>query len=60
MLKKGEQLMKNKALTLTVVANMTSNYGEGLGNVGTVQKVYKNGKAYAIRSREQRDRKSVV
>ena len=44
--------MKNKALTLTVVANMTSNYGEGLGNVGTVQKVYKNGKAYAIRSRE--------
>lgn len=44
--------MKNKALTLTVVANMTSNYGEGLGNVGTVQKVYKNGKSYAIRSRE--------
>ena len=31
---------------------MTSNYGEGLGNVGSVQKVYKNGKAYAIRSRE--------
>ena len=44
--------MKNKALTLTVVASMTSNYGEGLGNVGSVQKVYKNGKAYAIRSRE--------
>jgi|GEM_PF-283198 len=44
--------MKNKALTLTVVASMTSNYGEGLGNVGSIQKVYKNGKAYAIRSRE--------
>ncbi len=44
--------MKNKALTLTVVANMTSNYGEGLGNVGSVQKVYKNGKTYAVRSRE--------
>ncbi len=44
--------MSNKALTLTIVANMTSNYGEGLGNVGSVQKVYKNGKAYAIRSRE--------
>ena len=44
--------MRNKALTLTVVASMTSNYGEGLGNVGSVQKVYKNGKAYAIRSRE--------
>ena len=28
MLKKGEQVMKNKALTLTIVANMTSNYGE--------------------------------
>ena len=44
--------MSNKALTLTIVANMTSNYGEGLGNVGSVQRVYKNGKAYAIRSRE--------
>ena len=44
--------MKNKALTLTIVASMTSNYGEGLGNVGSIQKVYKNGKAYAIRSRE--------
>ncbi|WP_303861762.1 type I-B CRISPR-associated protein Cas7/Cst2/DevR [Alkalibaculum bacchi] len=44
--------MNNKALTLTIVANMTSNYGEGLGNIGSVQKVYKNGKSYAIRSRE--------
>lgn len=44
--------MNNKALTLTVVANMTSNYGEGLGNIGSIQKVYKNGKTYAIRSRE--------
>ena len=42
--------MKNMALT--VVANMTSNYGEGLGNVGSVQKIYRNGKSYAIRSRE--------
>lgn len=31
---------------------MTSNYGEGLGNIGSVQKVYRNGKSYAIRSRE--------
>lgn len=44
--------MRNKALTLTIVANMTSNYGEGLGNIGSVQKVYRNGKSYAIRSRE--------
>lgn len=44
--------MKNKALTLTVVANMTSNYGEGLGNISTIQKVYRNGRMYAIRSRE--------
>ena len=51
-LKREERVMKNKALTLTVVASMTSNYGEGLGKVGSVQKVYKNGKAYAIRSRE--------
>lgn len=42
----------NKALTLTVIANMTSNYGEGLGNIGTIQKIYKNGKSYAIRSKE--------
>lgn len=41
-----------KALTLTVVANMTSNYGEGLGNASSVQKVYRNQKEYATRSRE--------
>ena len=41
-----------KSITLTVVANMTSNYGEGLGNIGSVQKVYRNKKTYAIRSRE--------
>ncbi|MCR1950765.1 type I-B CRISPR-associated protein Cas7/Cst2/DevR [Clostridium sp. DSM 100503] len=45
--------MKNKkALTLTVVANMTSNYSEGLGNIASVQKVFKNRKVYTIRSRE--------
>ena len=41
-----------KALTLTIVANMSSNYGEGLGNASSVQKVYKNQKQYATRSRE--------
>lgn len=45
-------MMKNKCLTLTVVANMTSNYGENLGNIASVQKVYRNGKEYAVRSRE--------
>lgn len=44
--------MKNKALTMTIVANMTSNYGEGLGNISSVQKVFRNGKVYATRSRE--------
>lgn len=44
--------MKNKALTLTIVANMTSNYSEGLGNIASIQKVFKNKKIYAIRSRE--------
>lgn len=44
--------MKNKSVTITIIANMTSNYGEGLGNIASVQKVYKNGKEYATRSRE--------
>lgn len=44
--------MKKRALTLTVVANMTSNYSEGLGNIASVQKVFKNRKVYTIRSRE--------
>ena len=44
--------MKNTALTLTVITNMTSNYGEGLGNISSVQKVYRGGKEYATRSRE--------
>lgn len=44
--------MNKKALTLTVVANMTSNYSEGLGNIASVQKVFRNRKVYTIRSRE--------
>ena len=28
-----------KALTLTIVANMTSNYSEGLGNISSVQNI---------------------
>jgi len=31
---------------------MTSNYGESLGNVSSVQKVFRNGNTYAMRSRE--------
>lgn len=44
--------MKGKSVTLTVIANMTSNYGEGLGNISSVQKVFKNGKTYSARSKE--------
>ena len=44
--------MNKKALTLTVVANMTSNYSESLGNIASVQKVFKNRKIYSMRSRE--------
>ena len=44
--------MKNQALTLTAVARMTSNYGEGLGNIASVQKVFRDGRTYATRSRE--------
>ena len=43
---------KIKGLTLTILANMTSNYGESLGNVSGVQKVFRNGNTYAMRSRE--------
>ncbi len=44
--------MNKNAVTLTIVSNMTSNYGEGLGNASSIQKVYRNGKEYAIRSKE--------
>lgn len=42
----------SKSVTLTIVANMTSNYSEGLGNIASVQKVFRSGRAYATRSRE--------
>ena len=44
--------MKKSALTITIVANMTSNYSEGLGNISSVQKIYRDRNVYAIRSRE--------
>lgn len=44
--------MKNNSLTLTMVANMTSNYGDSLGNVASVQKIFKNGDIYSMRSKE--------
>ena len=44
--------MEKNALTLTLVANMTANYSEGLGNISSVQKIYKDRNVYAIRSRE--------
>ena len=44
--------MNKRSITLTVVANMTSNYSETLGNVASIQKVYRKGHVYAIRSRE--------
>lgn len=44
--------MDKNSLTLTVVANMTSNYSETLDNIASVQKVYKKGKVYSMRSRE--------
>ncbi len=44
--------MEKKTITLTVAANMTSNYSENLSNIGSVQKIYKKGHVYTIRSRE--------
>ena len=43
--------MKKNALTLTVVANMTSNYSEGLGNISSIQKIYRDRNVYAIRKK---------
>lgn len=44
--------MENQALTLTVIADITANYGEGLGNIASVQKVFRNGRVFAARSKE--------
>ncbi len=44
--------MKNKGLTLTIICKATANYGENLGNIGSVQKSYNKGKVYAMRSKE--------
>jgi len=44
--------MEKKTITLTVAANMTANYSENLSNIGNVQKIYKKGHVYTIRSRE--------
>jgi len=45
-------MSRKNSITLTVVANMTSNYSEGLGNIASVQKVYTKGRVHAMRSRE--------
>lgn len=42
----------NNVITLTIVANMTSNYSESLGNISSIQKVIQNGKTYGKRSKE--------
>lgn len=44
--------MNKKSITLTILAMMTSNYGENLGNIASVQKVYRGRNVYSIRSRE--------
>lgn len=41
-----------KNLTLTVIAQMTANYGENVGNLSSVQRFYKGGKNFAMRSKE--------
>lgn len=47
-----EKKMAKSALTLTILSNMTSNYGEGLGNVSSIQKIFKNGNIHGVRSKE--------
>lgn len=39
-------------VSLTILINATSNYGESLGNISAVQKVFRGGKTYASRTRE--------
>ncbi len=46
------EMSKIKGLTLTVLAKMTANYGDTLGNVASVQKVFREGQTYSIRTRE--------
>ena len=41
-----------KALTLTILARITSNYSDSLGNVASVQKRYIDGKIFSMKSRE--------
>lgn len=45
-------MSKKNSITVTAVSNMTSNYSEGLGNIASVQKVFKNQKVYTVRTRE--------
>jgi len=44
--------MKNNSITLTIIMNGTANYGEGLGNISSVQKIYRDKKTYTIRTKE--------
>ena len=40
------------SLTLTVFANITANYAESLGNKSCIQKIFRNGMTYPIRTKE--------
>lgn len=44
--------MEKKALTLTILTNMTSNYGDSVGNISILQKVFIHGVPHSIRTRE--------
>lgn len=52
MRERKRKMRKNRSLTITVIANMSANYGESLGNVSTVQKISREGKNFAIRTKE--------
>lgn len=40
------------AFTFTGISKITANYGENQGNISSIQKIYKNGRAYPMRSSE--------
>lgn len=46
------EMNKVKGLTLTILARMTANYSDSLGNVASVQKVFREGQIFSIRTRE--------
>lgn len=44
--------MEKNSVTITVIANITSNYSENIGNISLVQLITKNGNMFSTRTKE--------